>query len=220
MAVTHHATLAQTRLRPEWPRLAALLATALTVGVLAQVADGYQELSEVSSRGGIWFAMLAVIGATSPSLRAAGGRAVAFGLMSLVGYYVMTAIDSGWAPPWRTVWFWTAAAVTLAPGVAVVAHWTWNGGHRYAWLGFGLGGGLLLGEAVDVLLGESSRRGPSFVVALVTGVAILAAGSWRTGEARRVLVTAAAAVPLGLLALQAMEAAYRAAIGGGFGSWF
>ena len=198
-------------------RIALILASGAVVGALAQVADGYQHLSEVASRGGIWFAMLVAIGMMAGSSRASIALAAGFGLMSLVGYYVMTALDSGWAPPWTTVWFWSVAAVTLA--VSAVANWTWHGGHSLAWVGFGILGGLLLGEAVDVLLGDSSRRAPSFVVALLAGVAILIVGYRKTGRASQVLGTALVAAPVGWLALRLLEIMYRGVIGGGLGSW-
>ena len=180
----------------------------LTAGALAQIADGYQTLSELGSRGGFWVVALSVIGILARTDAMAWRMAIAFAALSLVGYYTMGTIDSRWAPPWTTVFFWGVAAITAAPALAWLSHWAWHSRHRAAPLAIGLIAGGLLGEAVVLALADSTYRWLALLFDAMAGLTIAILGGKQLRAPGLVTLATAAGAAAGLAVIEAVEALY------------
>jgi hypothetical protein len=184
----------------------------LLCGIVAQVADGFAPWSSaITSHGGVWLAVLVVVGLAASSPRAAAARAVALFVGVLAGYYASSAVDYGYTPRLRLVLFWAVLGVSVAPAVAALAHQLRQAGLRTAIIGALLAGALVAEAAFVAFANPSDRRWPVVWLDTIAGAAFLASTIARTRRPLAVLGVAAGATLLGVGALILFTEIYRLA---------
>jgi hypothetical protein len=90
--------------------------TGVAVGVLSKLADHLgPELQSLASNAGLWVFIVAVLGRTARSMRAAVLHAVVFLLVATVVYYVTYWMVDGSVAPMPIIAIWLVGSVTAGP---------------------------------------------------------------------------------------------------------